>query len=270
MQSPARYIRLFLAMARFGLLREMAFRGNFVVKMTVEVLWLGILLAFYRVVFAKTQFIAEWKESEYLFFLGCFYAFEALMETLFLENCNAFAELVRTGDLDFYLLKPIDEQFLVTCRNIEWSTIPSLILGFVVMGLALREQGASVHPVTVVIFFVLLACSVAMAYSCLVFLTATSVWTTRNQSLYELWWLFTSLIRYPAEIYTKSGWAAPLGWLFWFIIPILMVVNVPARLMVKVLNPGTAIFMFVATAILLWASRKFFRFSLQKYRSASS
>jgi ABC-2 type transport system permease protein len=33
---------------------------------------------------------------------------------LFLDNCNEFAELVRTGDLDGLLLKPIDEQFLIT------------------------------------------------------------------------------------------------------------------------------------------------------------
>ena len=52
-----------------------------------------------------------------MFFVGCFFALNGLIETLFLENCNEFAELVRTGDLDFLLLKPIDEQFLITCRR---------------------------------------------------------------------------------------------------------------------------------------------------------
>ena len=36
----------------YTLNRELAFRGNFLVKVSVEVLWLGILLAFYRTVFA--------------------------------------------------------------------------------------------------------------------------------------------------------------------------------------------------------------------------
>ena len=35
--------------------RELAFRGNFLVKVSVEVLWLAILLAFYRTVFARTS-----------------------------------------------------------------------------------------------------------------------------------------------------------------------------------------------------------------------
>ena len=67
-------------------------------------LWLGILVAFYATVFARTSTVAGWTETQYLFFVGCFFALNGLIETLFLENCNEFAELVRTGDLDFLLL----------------------------------------------------------------------------------------------------------------------------------------------------------------------
>ena len=52
-----------------------------------------------------------------------------LIEMLFLENCNQFADLVRTGNLDFYLLQPIDEQFLVSCRTFDWSCAPNLLMG---------------------------------------------------------------------------------------------------------------------------------------------
>ncbi|MFO0865355.1 MAG: ABC-2 family transporter protein [Gemmataceae bacterium] len=44
-----------------------------------------------------------------------------MIETFFLRKCNQFADLVRTGDLDLYLLKPMDKQFLITCRTIDWS-----------------------------------------------------------------------------------------------------------------------------------------------------
>ena len=71
--------------------------------------------------------IADWSEPQYFFFVGCFFALNGLIETLFLENCNEFAELVRTGDLDFLLLKPIDEQFLISCRKVDWSTAPNVI-----------------------------------------------------------------------------------------------------------------------------------------------
>ena len=92
-------------------------------------LWLAILVAFYRTVFARTSTIAGWSEPQYFFFVGCFFAMNGLIEMLFLENCNEFAELVRTGDLDVLLLKPIDEQFLITCRRIDWGTAPEHLDG---------------------------------------------------------------------------------------------------------------------------------------------
>jgi len=142
-----RYVRLLGSLARYTLNREMAFRGNFLVKVSVEVLWLGILLAFYATVFARTKSVAGWPEAEYMFFVGCFFALNGMIETLFLENCNEFAELVRTGDLDFLLLRPIDEQFLITCRKFDWATAPNIPMGAAVMGIA--DGPTEVHKVTV-------------------------------------------------------------------------------------------------------------------------
>jgi ABC-2 type transport system permease protein len=260
MNGPLRYARLLLAFARVGLIREMTFRGNFLIKVLVEGLWLCFLLVFYRTVFANTSRVADWTEPEYLFFLGCYFTLEGLMETLFLTNCNEFAELVRTGDLDFYLLRPIDEQFLITCRYIEWSTVPNLAMGVGLMAVALIRMGWAFDPVQGLLFVLLFSCGMAITYSFLVFLTSLSVWMMRNQSLYELWWLVTSLMRYPKE----------MSWFFTFIVPILIIVNVPARGMVKVFEPGLVVFTFAATIVLLWGSRTFFRYALQKYRSASS
>jgi len=256
------------ALARYGMARELAFRGNFLVKIFVEILWLSILLAFYKTVFAKTSVVADWKQEEYLFFVGCYFALEGILETFFLENCNEFADLVRTGDLDFYLLKPIDEQFLVTCRKVDWSTAPNVLMGAGVMGISLWQMGWTFNAFQAAGFAVMFACGIAIAYSFLLLLTSTSMWFMRNQSLFEMWWLFTTLMRYPREIF--RGWAAPAGWFFSFVIPIMLVVNVPARIMVKALEPWFVAYTLAATVLVLVASRWFFRYALRRYRSASS
>jgi ABC-2 type transport system permease protein len=263
-----RYLRLWTSFGRFGLARELAFRSNFLVKVSVEILWLCVLLVFYQTVFAKTSVVADWPEAEYLFFVGCYFAVEGLIETLFLENCNEFADLVRTGDLDFCLLMPIDEQFLVTCRKIDWSTAPNLLMGAGVMGYALLEMGRPLQFERILAFLAMFACGVAISYSFMVFLTAGSIWFVRNQSLFEMWWLFTSLARYPREIY--SGVWTTFGWIFTYLVPILLVINVPANTMVKVFDPWVMVFTVAATAVLLFASRRFFQYALRRYRSASS
>src|SRR5438552_7889732 len=156
MKSIARYLNLWASLAKFSLLGEMAFRGNFVVKVFVELLWLAILLLFNFTLFEYTQNIADWDQHEYLFFLGCYFAMAGLLEMLFLSNCNEFAELVRTGDLDFFLLKPVDEQFMVSCRTVDWSCAPNVLLGGGVWVYAL--WGTSVPWTSIPLFLAMCVC----------------------------------------------------------------------------------------------------------------
>jgi ABC-2 type transport system permease protein len=273
LRGVARYVRLLTALARFGLARELAFRGSFVVRVAVEVIWLAIMIVFYRTVFGKTPNVAGWNEPQYLFFLGCYFALGGLIETLFLSNCTEFAELVRSGNLDFYLLKPIDEQFLITCRDIDWSTAPNVLMGAGVMVVALGEMHWTFDSLRLLGFLGLFLCGVAIAYSFLLLLTSTSIWFVRNQNLMEAWWLFTSLMRYPRAIFMEHGssWAYLLGVGFSFVLPIMLVVNVPADLLVRALaDPWLIGFTVGSAVVLLAASRAFFLFSLRRYRSASS
>ena len=269
MTGAIRYLRLYGSLGRFALARELAFRGNFLAKVSVEVLWLGILMAFYRTVFGRTSSIAGWSEPQYLFFVGCFFTLNGLIETLFLENCDGFAELVRTGDLDFLLLKPIDEQFLISCRKVDWSTSLNVVMGVMVMGLALYQMHWAFDGARLAAFLIALACGVMIAYSFMLVLTSFSVWMVRNQSLMEMWWLFSSLARYPKSIFSGT-WAEGIGKFFTYVLPILLVVNVPAEAMVKTLDWKVVGGTLMATVAAVYLSRKFFQKALRAYRSASS
>jgi len=269
MHQFLRYVRLWTALARFSLVRELAFRTNFLVKIVVEMLWLAILIAFYETIFAKTSMVAGWDRYQYLFFLGFYFALGGLLETLFLENCNNFADLVRTGDLDFYLLKPMDEQFLVSCRTIDWSCAPNVLMGAGVMLAALVFGGWEFDVGRLLLFLITLVCGTGLAYGFLLLLTAASVWFMRNQSLFEMWWLFSTLMRYPREIFSGT-WAYPAGLFFSFVIPIMLVTNVPAQVMMRAIEPKLVAYAAAATGVVLWASRRFFKFALERYRSASS
>lgn len=269
MSGPARYFRLLVAFARFGLANEMAFRANFLVKLLVEMLWLGILLVFYWKLFENTASIAGWSRGEYFFFVGCHYALAGIIETFFLSNCIEFAELVRSGDLDQYLLKPIDEQFLLSCRWIDWSTLPNVLQGVIIMAVSLAVMHWPFDLSRLFWFALLFGCGCVLAYSFLLMLSSMAVWLVRNQSLMEMWWLFTTLMRYPRAIY-DGPWARPFGWFFTFIVPVLVVVNVPADTMVKAFDRGFIAWTIIAAAVMFVLSRRFFRRALRAYRSASS
>jgi ABC-2 type transport system permease protein len=265
-----RYLRLLGAFARFSLANEMAFRGNFLLKVFVEVLWLSFLLLFYKTIFQYTRAIEGWTVGQYLFFLGCYQAVETVIETFFMESCSEFAELVRSGNLDSYLLRPIDEQFLLTCHRIDCSTAPKLVLNGAIMAYGLQISGWTFDLAMLLGFLVLFVCGVFLAYAFLVLLTSLAVWMMRNQSLLELWWLLTTVMRYPREIF-RGTFGSILGKAFWYLLPLLLIVNVPARTLVgKLRDPYDIGLLILATLVTLLMSRWFFFRALRSYRSASS
>jgi ABC-2 type transport system permease protein len=124
----------------------------------------------------------------------------------------------------------------------------------------------------VILYPVYVAAGVVILYSLTIVLAAVSVWLGRNTSIYDFWFYITTFSRYPLEIY--SG---PIGNLlrigFTFVLPVLIVVNVPARMLAKPLRAEyapLAVFAIAATIGSFMASRWVFQRALLSYRSASS
>jgi ABC-2 type transport system permease protein len=106
-------------------------------------------------------------------------------------------------------------------------------------------------------------------------LSATSIWMGQNRSLYDFWFYITNFSRYPMEIY-QGPWGTPLRLFCTFVLPVLVVVNVPARIIANPVSPAgqtvwpLAAFTLFATGGSLLASRWLFVAALRSYRSASS
>ena len=67
----SRYFRLYSAFARFSFTRELMFRGNFVAKMSVELLWVVLMLVFYKTIFRQTSMVAGWRTMDASRRQGC-------------------------------------------------------------------------------------------------------------------------------------------------------------------------------------------------------
>jgi ABC-2 type transport system permease protein len=278
------YLRVFATFARNSLVRDMMFRTNFLLEAVSSLSWSIMNVGFYWIVFEHASSIGAntgWGKYEFFVFMGTTWIINSLVQAFFMPNSEEFSEMIRTGGLDFAMLKPIDTQFLISFRKVSWSSLSNLLLGIVLVVLSLNqiatsgEHTWSIHPVAWLLYPLYVACGAAILYSLMICLAATSVWLGRNQTLYDFWFYITNFSRYPMEIYAR-GWGIPLWLIFTFVIPVLVVVNVPARLLAQPLNPREwwewplAAFTLMATFGCLWASRWVFQKALLAYRSASS
>jgi ABC-2 type transport system permease protein len=269
----ASYLRVFLTFARNSLVRNMMFRANFIIECISSLSWMLMNIGFYILVFSYTATLAPgWGKYEFFAFLATALFVNSLVEVFFMPNAEEFSELVRTGGLDFALLKPIDTQFLVSLAKVDWSGLSNFFFAAVLLAYSLIHMDFTPSLVQVVLYPIYVLCGVLILYSLMTALAATSVWLGRNQTLYDFWFYITNFSRYPMEIYV-GAWGTPLRMIFTFLIPVMVVVNVPARMMAKPLvaeNWWLAAFALLATAGSILGSRWLFQRSLEAYRSASS
>jgi ABC-2 type transport system permease protein len=278
------YWKVFLTFARNSLVRDMTFRTNFIIQCVSSIGWTLMNVGFYLIIFQYTNTIGQdsgWDREKFFLFIATTWFINSLVQAFFMPNAEEFSELIRTGGLDFALLKPIDTQFLISFRRIDWSALSNFAAGSVIAAvclqkLATREVDPMIPSLLSVLLYVLfIGCGALIMYSLMISLSATSIWLGRNQTLYNFWFYITNFSRYPMEIYNR-GWGRPLFGLFTFVVPVLLVVNVPARLLAKPLDPRAdwewllVVWALVATVLSCLASRWVFKQALRSYRSASS
>src|SRR5260221_9893387 len=147
-------------------------------------------LGYYVLIYQYTTTIGEgtgWGKYEFFVFLATGLFVNSIVQAFFMPNCEEFSELIRTGGLDFALLKPIDTQFLISLHKIDWSSLTNLLFAVALLAYSLANLGYFPSPIQVVLYPIYLACGVAILYSLMIALAATSVWLGRNQTLYEFW-----------------------------------------------------------------------------------
>ena len=278
MDTVTAYLRVLATFARNSLVRDMTFRGNFLIDAVTSMAWVFMNLAFYMLIFEYTPMIGAgtgWGKFEFLAFFSTGLLINSLVQTVFMTNADELSEMIRTGSLDFILLKPMDAQFLVSVRRIDWSSLANLLLGLALMIYSLVQLGCMPSLATVVLYPIYVVCGVAIYYSLMLVLASTSIWIGRNLTLFDFWFYITNFSRYPMEIYDGPV-GTPLRQFFTFLIPVLIVVNVPARILVQPLRPLSyedwllPAFALLAAVGSLAASRWIFGRALRSYRSASS
>lgn len=264
-----RHLRILLRFWKNSLLREMSFRGHFLLNVASEVGWVALLLIFVNVIFRNTAHVQGWSESQYLFLMGTHMLVTSLFETFFFGNCWRISQLVRTGNLDFVLVRPVNAQFLLSFQRVDYSALANVPVGIGLCVYAAVKNGESVSLWQVGLFAVLIFSGVMILYAVLYMFSITSVWLVRQTGVDHLWFYAVSLARYPAEIYQRFA-GGVLWFVLVFVVPILMVSNLPASVMVRTFSGTMAAYVMLAGLVLLAVSTGVSHWALRWYRSASS
>jgi ABC-2 type transport system permease protein len=260
-----RYLSLLGLFARNSLQLALEYRADFVVACFQSSFWLVWGIVGTLVFFRFTGELGGWTLPQALLVVGMFRIFEGVIDGVMRPNITRIVEYIAKGTLDFVLLKPVDSQFMASLRQLNLLVLPDFVVGFGLIGYGLWLQQLVPGPEDLLAFALLLVCATAIAYSLWMLLTTTAFWLVRIENVAEVLTAIYETGRYPVSAF-GTGMRIALT----FLVPIAFMTTFPAAALLGTLEPVYLILAPAMAALLLLATRLFWRHALRSYSSASS
>lgn len=260
----SRYFEIYRVQVKNNFVREAVYHTNFLTAVTVDVIWMFVEFSLFSVIYANVTTIAGWTQPQVYFFLGIFFASDALFTIFFQRNFWTFSDLVNRGELDILLTKPAHPLFLALSKFINLTAIFNVFLG---LGIAVKFADpagfAGGARWLLLIFWLLFGLASAIllrfAFSIWVF------WTDRSWAMSRLYYQFFAFATKPDTIYPKA-----IRYLILTALPFAFIGSIPARALLHGLELSEYVFCggvllgFLILDSFLWKA------GLKRYQSASS
>jgi ABC-2 type transport system permease protein len=259
-----RYGKIFVRLLRYSIINQMQYRTNFLMMLPAQLAWTMQEVLFAVILYGHTNQIWNWSKYEMLVLLGTYIMVDCLVTGVILTNLASLSEKIRTGHLDFFLVKPIDAQFLVAVHHFDLGFIYGFLIGLVLIVLGVLELHLNISLIQLVVF-TLLVCSGFVVFASLLFcLGALSFKTTRMNYIGSFFLTLAQFSRRPFEVYPRILRHAVM-----FVVPVGFIAYVPAGyLLGKIQGIWGLSFLMCPLCFLL--SRYFWQHALATYTSASS
>jgi ABC-2 type transport system permease protein len=259
------YARIWLACARYSVVRTMMFRFDFIMWSLVEFFWMAVNILLVAVIYNHTDSVAGWSENEMLLLVGTSMLIQRLLMGFFWSNLFELGRNIRTGHLDFFLAQPGNPLFMVSTRKIDLDGLLNVFVALAVIAYAARNLGLAPDLSDLALYVGTIGCGLLINYGALLIIVSLTFWIIGNQGVEGGYFTLFEFSRLPREAFRGVA-----NVVFVWILPVVIVSNVPARALIGGLTPAALAGLFAVTTFWLALGVWVFSRGLRRYNSASS
>lgn len=265
MKRVLTYLKVYLRIFAASIMMVSTYNVDFLFWTVVHALELVITIVFFNAIFLRTPVVGEWNIYQVIVLVGYINLLMGFGGLTFFPMMYEFKDVVRKGELDWKITKPIDVQFLVSFPWIDVWDFVFIPQGLLAMGYGLSRLGGFHFINHGLPFVVLTACSMVIIYSLATMGLSLVFRYVRLETVDHLIWTMLHLGKYPVSVFKGISY-----FILMFIIPIGLIATVPVKAIVGLLEGKDLLISLVFAASLFFLSRKIFFSNLRYYTSASS
>lgn len=261
-----RGFRLFRIFAAQHLKKLMEYKIDFITGACSFLIDQVVNIAFLAIIFGGVESLKGWSYHEIMFIYG-FSLLPKGLDHLFCDNLwNVGYGIVRRGDFDKYLTRPISPLLTVTVEVFQVDSLGELIVGIALIINSVRYIDLPFVWYDIPLAIIAVLFGMLIYTSLKIILASISFWTKQSGHIINMIYGMNDFSKYPVEIYSR-----PVRWGVTYVIPFAFTAFYPASYLLRHTSPlfsigGTVVAGCVLFAIGLCVWHK----GLTVYESAGS
>ena len=261
-----KYLKIIWVFSRVNLQNQMAYRPSFFLAVLGKTLRMLILILLFQVIYFNTPLLAGWKFEEIFLLIVTFLTIESIIIITFHRNLSYYLPyLIRKGEFDFLLTKPLNPLFHVSFRIIDLMDLTSALMVVYLWYYYFAHYASSISFLQILLYLVFIICALIFIFSLLVIIASSAFWTINATGLGRFFENLIRVGRFPTDIFRGI-----FSFLFLYIFPIGIVATVPSQILLGTVSWLYLFYLILFTAVLYLISQKVWHYALKHYSSASS
>jgi len=260
-----RYIALWKSFFNNSLSRDLEFKANFLGGLVVDIIYYSIQFFFFSVIYSYVEAIGVFKREDVIIFLVVTFLADTCYMFFFSGNLFNLNNWMVKGDLDYFLLKPLESQFIISFRYVKSYAILSLIILIIMLTNLLLAYPSSIGFFNIISFIFSFIMGIIIWYS-IDFIISSSCFWFKNFSVAG--WLSHEIIKFssrPDAIYTGL-----LRKILFSVVPMTLIASIPTRNLLYGPNFVYLVWQFFIAIIFVLFTRIIWKRGILRYESASS
>lgn len=257
--------KLYVALVRINFSNFVIYRGNFWGTAAVSLGWAFFSVVSMLLLTSNVSSIFGWSRVELLILTGVYSVVAGMFHIFFTANFWHLPRIIHLGQLDGILLKPVDSQFLLSVRYINFPTFPRVLAAIVFIIYLLSANNINVTFYEWMYFIILSLFGLLLFYSVWYIFMTILVWQSHLTNLTDLLFHVMDTAKYPKEMYENLG-----QYISMFLLPFVLTITLPTKVLFGRTSLVDVFIIMVVSACLFFFSKFFWRFALRSYTSASS
>src|SRR6266702_5494352 len=123
------YIKIYFTLLRLSWLSLIMYRANFINSIFSTLIWSTLTMTTMFLITSHSSSVFGWSRNELLLLSAIYNVFIGLFNFFFKYNFKQFVNMVNLGQLDGFLVKPLDSQFLISFWQMNFTGMVRSVFG---------------------------------------------------------------------------------------------------------------------------------------------